>query len=203
MKILVVTNCTKTKNPRPEENKAVLEQHGLDIPRCDLEREQEYRRILSTKPARELFGGSFTFVKDLVNHLRRLKNDVDFYVISGRYGLINENDEVIPYDCALSEMTDAEVRARSAKLRIFENIVDILTKGYDEVIVALSRKYLLTIFDPVTGKDFTEHLKGSKLTIFAAKSLQSLFKYEQMNFIGVVGIGDRNSKIAAFAASRT
>jgi hypothetical protein len=48
----------------------------------------------------------------------REENKVDFYIISARYGLINENTLIIPYEFTFKGLRKKEIRERAEKLKI-------------------------------------------------------------------------------------
>jgi len=76
----------------------LLAEHGLGIPADDLDREGAYREILKDylRPARVMYAGMFSEVRSFVDELSEVCN-ADLYIISGRYGLVNQYDEIIPH----------------------------------------------------------------------------------------------------------
>lgn len=113
-KILIVTEDSRTILPsrnrwKPKlgtginlqdhkEINALLAASGLQIPRNNLNNEIDCREILKEyiRPAKFMYGGVFSEIRDFVGELRPICN-VELYIISGRYGLINQDDDIIPY----------------------------------------------------------------------------------------------------------
>lgn len=77
---------------------ALLAASGLQMPGNDLNNEIEYREVLKDyiRPARCMYAGTFSEIRDFANELRPICN-AELYIISGRYGLINQDDDIIPY----------------------------------------------------------------------------------------------------------
>ncbi|MBP2145415.1 hypothetical protein J2129_000869 [Methanofollis sp. W23] len=76
----------------------ILGKNGLKIPTNDLDNEKKYQELLYEyiRPAKFMYAGMFSEVRSFVDELGK-RCDVDLYIISGRYGLINQNDEIIPH----------------------------------------------------------------------------------------------------------
>lgn len=195
--------ATKKYDPRKAPIRTELVRHNLPLPGCDLENEEKYRKILRhfVLPAREMYQGSFKYVRNLVGSLRKNDLDADLWIISARYGLISEKTTIIPYDCTFQGISKKEIRAKAERLRIYAKLLQLLAENkYNQTFVILGREYLLSVLDPETMKDFTRYLKGSLLIVLAAESTRAMFKYAPMRFIPVKGIGDRNSKIRELAS---
>lgn len=205
MKVLVLTSCVASKKYCITEIKPLLDKHNLPIPTDDLENEKKYKEILKEfiLPASQMYEGSFKFVKELVNTLRKRGNEVDFYIISARYGLIDESTPVIPYECTFKGLSKEEIRKKADKLEIYKKLIDLLRKKeYDKAIIILGGDYLLTIFDKKRGKNFLQVLKAGKIIIFGSKQLEKLIRPDvNVRLIPVSGLGDRNKKIKEFTIS--
>ena len=146
-KILILTNCTSSKNIDERRLRKILADNSLSMPSFDLEQEQRYRAILEkdfAKPASLMYGGSFTAIRNLANALRDLKKEVDVYIISARYGLIHENETIIPYDASLKGLKKTWIVAWSQKMKIEEKLTSILDK-FDLIIVVLPKEYAFAI----------------------------------------------------------
>ena len=147
-RVLVVTNCTSSKAVDVNEVQRVLARHSLRMPSFDLELEDRYRQVLSAfiKPAGEMYGGSFRAIKNLVDELRRVGKSVDLYIISARYGLIREDQPIIPYEASLKGKDRDWVRDWSRKLGVEERLMRVINEGnYDSIIIALPREYAYAI----------------------------------------------------------
>ncbi|HDM05786.1 MAG TPA: hypothetical protein ENG34_00730, partial [Candidatus Aenigmarchaeota archaeon] len=196
MEVLVLTSCVASKKYGIAEIKPLLDKHNLPIPTDDLENERKYKEILKefVLPASQMYEGSFKFVKELVNTLRKRGDEVDFFIISARYGLIDENTPIIPYECTFKGLNKDEIRAKAERLKIYEKVLEKLQeKTYDLAIFILGKDYLFTIFDKKTGKDFLKFLKTRKAIFFGSKELKGQINFPSGEFelIPVSGIGDR------------
>jgi len=206
MKVLVLTSCVASKKYSIIDVKPLLDKYNLPIPTDDLENEERYKEVLKEfiLPASQMYEGSFKFIKELVNTLRRRGDEVDFYIISARYGLIGENTLIIPYESTFKGLSKKEIRAKAEKLKIYEKVLEKLqNKTYDLAIIILGRNYLLTVFDQKTGKDFLKFLRTKKLILFGSKKLKDRINlsFGKIQLIPVSGIGDRNKKIKEYIQS--
>lgn len=200
MRCLILTSCTAKKRYGRSDIDQILQGQNLPFPTCDLRREGLYRSLLSAYilPARDMYGGSFKHVRNLVDFLRQAGHEVDCFIVSARYGLIGENYSVIPYECVINNSGIA--RRRSEELRIYDKLRGLLVaQKYDRVILVLGRHYLITILDPKTGKNITNYLNNAELVVFGARSMRRLFNYHPLTFISVSGLGDRNKKLIRYA----
>lgn len=201
LKVLVLSECVATKkyDPSKEPLKSILEKQGLQIPTCDLENEERYKEALKqyVLPAWQMYEGSFNFIKELVTQLRKKGDEVQLFIISARYGLINESTLIIPYQCTFKCLKKDDIRERARKLKIYENLMSIIkNKCFDLSIVVLGESYLITIFDK-PEKNFFKELKTRKLIVFGGKKIEREIECENaaIRYILVKGIGDRNKKI--------
>lgn len=87
--------------------KVLLLKEGFKIPTDDMELEKEYRIILKEfiRPARSIFSGTFREVCLFSDRLRKIV-PTDLFIVSGRYGLLHENNEIIPYHTELKTVRD-------------------------------------------------------------------------------------------------
>jgi hypothetical protein len=146
--VLIVTYCTEEKRVPWGEVVSVLRERGLTVPSHDIEKEALYREVLRNyiKPAREMYGGSFAVVRSLADVLRRVDKEVDVYIISARYGLIGENEPIVPYEATLKGKLKGWIRQWSARLGVENKLLKVLSsKKYDLVIVALPREYAYAV----------------------------------------------------------
>ncbi len=147
-KVLVITNCTSEKNVDMEGVLKTLDAVGLNMPSFDVELEKRYREVLRgfVRPARDLYGGSFRAVKNLVDALRASGKQVDLYIVSARYGLINEVDEVVPYEASLKGKPKDWIRGWFMKLNVEGKLMQIINSNkYDLIIMALPKEYAYAI----------------------------------------------------------
>jgi hypothetical protein len=82
----------------------LLQKENFTVPTNDLENEEKYKQILSEfiRPAKNMFAGRFTEIRSFEDKLKNLI-EVEILIISGRYGLINGNMEIIPYDYSIDK----------------------------------------------------------------------------------------------------
>lgn len=111
--ISVVTNCTAEKLPTPS-------------------------------PARELYRGpSVRRVVKVVDEARAAGIPVAFYVISARYGLVEEHQVLEPYDETLSGRSDAEIKKWAREVGLldaFKRLAEAST-----VFLVVSRPYFKAV----------------------------------------------------------
>jgi cytoplasmic iron level regulating protein YaaA (DUF328/UPF0246 family) len=202
LKILILSECVATKkyDPSKEPIKSILERHGLQVPACDLENEDKYKEVLKQYilPAYLMYKGSFKFINELVANFRKRGDEVKLLIISARYGLIDENTPIIPYQCTFKSLNKDEIRERAKKLQIYEKLIEkIRNECFDLSIIVLGKNYLLTVFDESESKDFFMELKTKELIVFGSKNLERTIqcKEAELKFIPVIGIGDRNKKM--------
>ena len=203
MRVFVLTSCVGTKKYSEPDIKPVLEKHGLSMPGCDLENEEKYKEVLKDfiLPAFQMYQGTFKYIRDLVNKYRERRDQVYLRIISARYGLIDEEKPIIPYECTFQGLGEKKIRQRGEKLRIYQNLVEFLEKNeFDECVVILGTDYLLTIFDKKKDADFFSRIKTNHLVVFASDKLRGRISFPENNltFAPVSGMGDRNKKIKEF-----
>lgn len=94
---------------KDKEIKALLEENNLSLPEHNIELEKRYLEILQDylRPARTMFAGMFTEVRDFKDNLSNY--NISLYIISGRYGLLGEDEVIIPYVSNISSVNDIEI----------------------------------------------------------------------------------------------
>jgi hypothetical protein len=150
-KILIITNCTAEKAVNMSAVKSRLAKLNLPVPSFDLSRETIYRELLRefVKPAGEMYTGpTFRAVLKLVKTLRSCGKDVDIYIISARYGIINEKDPIIPYEATLKGMNARELKKWSEERGLTIKLQEIATReNYDLALIILPKEYAQTIVE--------------------------------------------------------
>ncbi|MHA1416596.1 MAG: DUF6884 domain-containing protein [Candidatus Heimdallarchaeaceae archaeon] len=174
--ILVINSCGKKKSV----------QHD-DQPTCkDLEtkdqRESAKEKFSSLlREAGELYiGGQALAIKKAVKILSS-KAEVDYYIISAGFGLVNENELLPPYECTFSGLSKKAIKERAEKLAIPESVRKLSKKTYDLVYLSLGEDYLVTLGDL---KDLAN--LGKEIIFFGkAKDLPSNFhSFSTYDFVG-------------------
>ena len=97
--------------------------------------------------AHDLYTGrQQNYVRDAVRRLRSNGHDVERYFISAGFGLVAEDDYLPPYEVTFSSMKVGEIRERSAKLHIREDLQRVLEESdYDVVFFTLGKDYYTSI----------------------------------------------------------
>jgi len=203
MRVFVLTSCVGTKKYSEEDVKHVLEKHNLPMPRCDLENEEKYRLVLKNfiLPASQMYQGSFESIRDMVCRYRSKGDRVELKIISARYGLIDEEASIIPYDCTFRHLGLNKIRSQGEKLMIYEDLLKFLKSDeFYESVVVLGKDYLLTVFDRKRSINIFRHFNTKRLVVFGTKTFRKEIEFpaECLEFIPVRGIGDRNRKIREF-----
>lgn len=87
----------------------VLKKANLDVPGDDTDLEDIYRKVLRefVRPARLMFAGMFGEIRIFHNILREIL-PTELYIVSGRYGLVKEDEEIIPYSAHIESVEDLE-----------------------------------------------------------------------------------------------
>jgi len=140
--ILVMDQCSGSKYV--PEGMPVLEAEEIDgYSREELLDRDGVRGIA----ARDLYTGrQQEFVNEAVRQLRDAGHDVQRYFISAGFGLVEESEELPPYEVTFSGMRVAEVRDRSARLGIKRDVARLLQQAeYDVVFFALGKDYYTSI----------------------------------------------------------
>jgi len=150
-----------------EEFTEILEDEGLDIPSNDLELEEQYKEILTefVRPAILMFSGMFREVRSFKRKIEE-EHDTDLYIISGRYGLIKEDEEIVPYDAYME--TQEDLKELDERCGFSDDMKRVVEGSSLTFLFVATRylKYLLSIdwFEDtegeiwlVTGKRFAEN----------------------------------------------
>jgi hypothetical protein len=86
-----------------------LKKANLDVPGDDIDLEDIYRRTLSefVRPARLMFAGMFGEIRIFHDILQEIL-PTELYIVSGRYGLVGADEEIIPYSAHIETVEDLE-----------------------------------------------------------------------------------------------
>lgn len=148
---MVVSHCAKSKNVDWTAVRETLGRAGLPTPGFDLELEEIYREVLRdfVKPAVQMYGGSFKAVRALVEDLRRCV-DVDLYVLSARYGLIEAERPVVPYEATLEGLGREEVERWAESRGVPAKFAELLGRGYGTIFAVLPGNYAKALGQALT-----------------------------------------------------
>jgi len=203
MRILVIASTPVYMYPSPKTPGYVkaLNKLGLHAPSSDIEDEALYLDAAGgfTKRAKDLFQGSFRKIVKGVEDARSQGIKVDFFLITPRYGIVAENELLLPYAFRLTGKSKGFLRAMSDKLRTKEIISDLLKVPYDLVVLIANKSDLLLVHDPKKGFDISKMCK--KLMVLSAPSASKDF--DKVGFIGIRQVGGRADRFAKFIDSMT
>lgn len=117
-----------------------LDEHGYSIPTNNIDDEALYNKLLCefVRPADQMFAGSFLEVKAFRD---RLNEGIltDLFIISGRYGLISADTQIVPYSFSINSQED--LRFLDMMTSVSEGILETFKK-YDIGIIVLPSLYL-------------------------------------------------------------
>lgn len=140
--VLVIDQCSGSKEI-PEDAPVFGAEETLNFSRENLLARENVPGIA----ARDLYTGrQQNYVRDAVRHLRGNGHDVERYFISAGFGLVAEDERLPPYEVTFSSMKVSEIRERSTKLRIQEDLRTLLREAdYDVVFFTLGSDYYTSI----------------------------------------------------------
>ncbi len=140
--ILVIDQCSGSKEI-PDDAPIFGEEETLQFSREDLLARDNVPGIA----ARDLYTGrQQKHVKSAVRWLLRQGHDVDRYFVSAGFGLVAEDEYLPPYEVSFSSMNVSDIRERSAKLYIQEDLRNLLQEAdYDIVFFTLGKDYYTSI----------------------------------------------------------
>lgn len=153
MNILVISSCTSTKRTSHPQH-LTLDDFRHPDPNHLSERERSLRELKddSGQPlklemaARDMYTGrQHEYVVEGVDQLRRIVGasaKIDLNIVSAGYGLLKENDPVLPYEATFNGMRKKDLTEYVHKvLRLPDRIRDTITP-YDLVFFLLGETYL-------------------------------------------------------------
>jgi hypothetical protein len=142
LNILVVDQCSGSKEI-PDDAPVFGAEETLQFSREDLLARENVPGIA----ARDLYTGrQQNHVQDAVRWLKREGHDVERYFVSAGFGVVSEDDYLPPYEVTFSSMNVGQIRERSARLNIQEDLREILREAeYDVVFFTLGTDYYTSI----------------------------------------------------------
>lgn len=148
-KLMVVSSCTGSKAKKCHDK---LEQ--IDFQKKDKEViKQQYSQYLL--PAAKMYTGrQHVMVMQGVNTLREIygRQAISLKIISAAYGLLDEDEPIVPYNASFSNMKMALLDAWAKKLGIREDLQGSIS-GYDLVFFLLGSNYLRATGLPVETRE--------------------------------------------------
>jgi hypothetical protein len=142
LNVLVIDQCSGSKDV--PENATEFELEELE----DASKEELLERDnVPSITAQDLYTGrQQENVTDAGRLLRKNGINVDRHFISAGFGLVGEDERLPPYEVTFSSMNVSEIRERSRKLGIKEDVHRLLTESnYDIVFFTLGEDYFKSI----------------------------------------------------------
>lgn len=155
--------------------------------------EIKYKEALKEyiRPAKTMFAGSFSEVRDFNERLNRTM-DSKLFILSTRYGLISENHEIIPYETRRFTSTILDVMNKK------HNILKEMTKlsaNADYILLLLPRSCIEYFIDNKWLQDLPSYVKIIAVT---SPSLEKDFNSKTtviLPRVGVARIGKKNREL--------
>ena len=213
MKIIIITDDSSVKFPpfNKWKNKfgrgtdisknldiiSVLNEENSSVPTDDIYKEFFYQKILEPfiRPARFMFSGNFLEVAQFADTLSKLL-PTEIFIVSGRYGLINEKSKIIPYQLHID--TTEKLIELDQRTKLLSNIQKLLQK--DVICLVLLPKHYIQFL--LKNKIFQHNLSENLIVVSLGEFEESLKKSENIIFLnrpGVARIGKQNrEKIIEF-----
>ena len=150
MRILVITSCTGRKKHKlpnqlkyedfasPERlHQRTAELKDFEIPAAEMYTGQQHQHLMAgLEEVRKVYGSAV----------------VDLYIISAGYGLLAEDDVIVPYNVTFSGLNKGNLLARSNSLQLHKH-VETLIVGYDLVFFLLGKEYVQALQIPLEVPD--------------------------------------------------
>lgn len=204
MRMLVITSATAYMDPSPKNPLylGALAKAGLSVPTSDIENESLYLGTAHSfaRQAKDIFGGHVKGVLKGVERARSQGIKVDLFLISHRYGIVAECDQLIPYAFSLAKKPKKVIRQFSEKMHTKELVRDLFRKNYDITILIINRSDLPFVHDPKQGFDIGNN--SSRLLVIGAPSLSNLIK-GNVEFQASKSLGKRVDRFLSFIEEAT
>ncbi|GAB3038759.1 hypothetical protein [Natronobiforma cellulositropha] len=138
MDVLIIDQCSNSKS-YPDNS---ISYDAVEIDESSL-KSLRTRDGAASIPARKLYTGRQQgYVGEAVESLRAGGHTVDRYFISAGFGLVDENEELPPYNVTFADMTATEIDSRASLLQIPEQTREAVTsEAYDIVFFPLGSDY--------------------------------------------------------------
>ncbi len=139
MPILVITSCTGRKKYKPPNQ---LNYEDFASPERLQQRTAELKDF--KVPATEMYTGQqHHYLRAGLEEVRKAYRSavIDLHIISAGYGLLAEDDVIVPYNVTFSGLNKSDLLTRSNSLQLHKH-VETLIAGYDLVFFLLGREYV-------------------------------------------------------------
>lgn len=102
------------------------------------------KKLSHKAPASEIYTGpQHRRLMEGVNQVRTRygQSSLDLGIISAKYGLLNENKRIAPYNVTFQKMKTPGILEKSRHLQLHERVAELIT-GYDTVFFLLGKEYV-------------------------------------------------------------
>jgi len=147
-------------------------------------------------PAFNAYRGLFTEVFLFSKRLRELGHQVDLKIISTKYGLIDECEQISQYKSDITN--ESEILGINKNLKISSNLEKIV-RNYDIILLFIPKYYFPLFYSPKEQIDVFKSLKRDARIIVVGSSsieenLKGKYKIDFFQKAGVARIGKRNAE---------
>jgi Queuine tRNA-ribosyltransferase len=149
-RILVVTSCTGEKRFKPENQ---LQLDDFKNPELFQSRSAQLAEYIC--PAGQMYtGAQHLRLMEGISILRQERGAeaVDLVILSAAYGLIGEEEKIVPYEVTFNTMTSDEIDRWAMTLNVHADLEAIAQK-YDLIFVLLGEQYLRALRLPIYSCD--------------------------------------------------
>ncbi|MCK4817208.1 hypothetical protein KA005_15670 [bacterium] len=169
-----------------------MKKNKLPLPAANYEMEIRYKEALKDyiRPAKTMFAGSFSEVRDFNERLNRTM-DSSLYILSTRYGLITESEKIIPYK---TEPFTSDILDRMNRKQSFLKEMTKLSANADYVLLLMPRNYIEYLIDNKWLQDLPSYVKIIAVT---SPLLEKYFNTKTtivLPRVGVARIGKKNKE---------
>ncbi len=152
MRTLVIAPCSAKKRGSPPDVA-----RAPDLADRDRRRKSEARLAAYAAPAVDMYAGRHHQL--VLEGMRAVwdrwgRGVLDLSILSGGYGILRADEEIVPYDVSLNEFEESELTAWVARLEVHETAAHLVS-AYDLVFYLLSGRYLYSLGLPLEIPDTT------------------------------------------------
>ncbi|WP_336361605.1 queuine tRNA-ribosyltransferase tRNA-guanine transglycosylase [Haladaptatus sp. ZSTT2] len=130
LRILIIDQCSKAKNTPDETDELTAEElasTSLDAIHADGGHQ--------LTPARDLYAGrQQRYITEAVNKLRTHGDEVTREFISAGFGLVEETEELPPYNVTFANQKAAEIDASAERLQIQKDVLKRATSEFHDIV---------------------------------------------------------------------
>jgi len=151
-RVLIISSCTNDKYFKP--NNALQLEDFKDIKRFKYKEKQLEKYKL---PAVEMYTGrQHQYLFEGIKALRNIYgvDSIDLKILSAGYGILDEKDEIVPYNVSFSNMGAEDINEWANHLQISKKI-EVFLDNYDLVFFLLGEKYLRALSLPFKANQNT------------------------------------------------